>query len=39
MLHNDQQDRMQNLAHSASGLTVSRHEGEVVGYPREAIGV
>lgn len=34
MLHNDQQGRMQNLA---SGLTVSRHKGVVVGYLREAI--
>lgn len=31
MLHNDQQDRMLNLAHSASGLTVSGHKGVVVG--------
>lgn len=36
MLHNDQQDRMQN---SASGLTVSTHKGGLVGYLREAIGV
>ena len=36
MLRNDQQGRMQNLA---SGLTVSRHKGVVVGYLRGAIGV
>lgn len=30
---------MLNLAHSASGLTVSRLKGVLVGYLREAIGV